>query len=102
MNFTLPSNVPVDQSPDQARDILNMVMTSDVNDYYIAIGTRPFTRRQGFFSEVREAPIIDQDKMDAILEPSFLKAAWTMRRLPLPTRKHFTFRERCPPDSGWH
>ena len=47
-----------------------MVMTSDVNDYYIAIGTRPFTRRQGFFSEVREAPIIDQDKMDAIL--SFL------------------------------
>ncbi len=70
MNFTLPSNVPVDQSPDQARDILNMVMTSDVNDYYIAIGTRPFTRRQGFFSEVREAPIIDQDKMDAIL--SFL------------------------------
>jgi hypothetical protein len=37
MKFALPSNVTVDQSPDQARDILNMVITSDVNDYYIGL-----------------------------------------------------------------
>ncbi len=68
MNFPLPSNVPVDESPDQAREILNLVITSDVNDYYIGLGQRPFIRRQGFFSEVKSAPVIDPDKMDAILD----------------------------------
>ena len=68
MKFALPSNVTVDQSPDQARDILNMVITSHVNDYYIGLGQKPFIRRQGFFAEVKNAPVIDPDKMDAILK----------------------------------
>ena len=45
-----------------------MVITSDVNDYYISVGRKPFIRRQGFFSEVASAPVIDRDKMDGILE----------------------------------
>ena len=67
MKLSLPTNVTVDDSPDLARDILNMVITSDVNDYYIGLGQKPFIRRQGFFSDVKDAPIIDPDKMDAIL-----------------------------------
>jgi len=57
----------MDQSADQARGILNLVITSDVNDYYIALGRKPFIRRQGFFTEVTGAPVIDQDKMDVVL-----------------------------------
>ncbi len=64
----LPKNVEVDEAADQARDILNRVIASDVNDYYIALGRKPFIRRQGFFTEVTEAPVIDQDKMEAILQ----------------------------------
>lgn len=64
----LPKNVEVDQAADQAREILNLVITSDVNDYYIALGRKPFTRRQGFFTEVTGAPVIDQDKMEVILQ----------------------------------
>jgi twitching motility protein PilT len=64
----LPTNVEVDEVADQARDILNLVITSDVNDYYIALGRKPFIRRQGFFTEVTGAPVIDQDKMEAILQ----------------------------------
>lgn len=64
----LPKNVEVDQTADQARDILNLVITSDVNDYYIALGRKPFIRRQGFFTEVTGAPVIDQDKMEVILQ----------------------------------
>jgi len=64
----LPTNLQVDQSPDHARDILNMVITSDVNDYYISVGRKPFIRRQGFFSEVASAPVIDQNNLEAILE----------------------------------
>ena len=64
----LPKNVEVDEAADQARDILNLVITSDVNDYYIALGRKPFIRRQGFFTEVTGAPVIDQDKMEAILQ----------------------------------
>ena len=63
----LPRNVEIDQSADQARGILNLVITSDVNDYYIALGRKPFIRRQGFFTEVTGAPVIDQDKMDVVL-----------------------------------
>jgi twitching motility protein PilT len=59
----LPTNVEVDEVADQARDILNLVITSDVNDYYIALGRKPFIRRQGFFTEVTGAPV-----MDAILQ----------------------------------
>lgn len=62
-----PSNIAADEAPDEAKDILNLVITSDVNDYYIAMGQRPFIRRQGFFSDVKDAPVIDTDKMDAIL-----------------------------------
>ena len=57
----------MDQAADQARGILNLVITSDVNDYYIALGRKPFIRRQGFFTEVTGAPVIDQDKMDVVL-----------------------------------
>ena len=64
----LPTNLQVDNAADQARDILNLVITSDVNDYYLALGRKPFIRRQGFFNEVGEAPVIDQDKMEAILQ----------------------------------
>lgn len=64
----LPTNVEVDEAADQARDILNLVITSDVNDYYIALGRKPFIRRQGFFTEVTGAPVIDEDKMEAILQ----------------------------------
>lgn len=63
----LPKNVEMDQAADQARGILNLVITSDVNDYYIGLGRKPFIRRQGFFTEVTGAPVIDQDKMDVIL-----------------------------------
>ena len=63
----LPRNVEMDQAADQARGILNLVITSDVNDYYIALGRKPFIRRQGFFTEVTGAPVIDQDKMDVVL-----------------------------------
>ena len=62
-----PTNLQVDHATDQARDILNLVITSDVNDYYLALGRKPFIRRQGFFNEVGGAPVIDQDKMDAVL-----------------------------------
>ena len=58
----------MDQAADQARGILNLVITSDVNDYYIALGRKPFIRRQGFFTEVTGAPVIDQDKMDVVLQ----------------------------------
>jgi twitching motility protein PilT len=68
MKFSLPTNVQVDNSPDEARGILNLVITSDVNDYYIGLGQKPFIRRQGFFSEVSSAPIIDPAKMDSILK----------------------------------
>jgi len=64
----LPANLQVDGAADQARDILNLVITSDVNDYYLALGRKPFIRRQGFFNEVSGAPLIDQDKMEAILQ----------------------------------
>jgi len=64
----LPKNLEVDQAADQARSILNLVITSDVNDYYIALGRKPFIRRQGFFTEVTGAPLIDQDKMEVILQ----------------------------------
>lgn len=64
----LPRNLEVDQAADQARSILNLVITSDVNDYYIALGRKPFIRRQGFFTEVTGAPVIDQDKMEVILQ----------------------------------
>ena len=64
----LPRNLDVDQVADQARGILNLVITSDVNDYYIALGRKPFIRRQGFFTEVTGAPVIDQDKMEVILQ----------------------------------
>lgn len=64
----LPRNLEVDQAADQARGILNLVITSDVNDYYIALGRKPFIRRQGFFTEVTGAPVIDQDKMDVVLQ----------------------------------
>lgn len=64
----LLKNVEVDQAADQARDILNLVITSDVNDYYITLGQKPFIRRQGFFTEVTGAPVIDQDKMEVILQ----------------------------------
>ena len=66
--FLAPKNLTVDKSPDAAKDILNMVIRSDVNDYYISIGQKPFIRRQGFFSEVSDAPEIDNEKLDAILE----------------------------------
>lgn len=66
MKLNLP-NVSNDPNADQALSILNMVIVSDVNDYYIAMGQRPFIRRQGFFSDVKDAPIIDTDKMNAIL-----------------------------------
>ncbi len=64
----LPKNVETDQAADQARGILNLVITSDVNDYYIALGRKPFIRRQGFFTEVTGAPVIDQDKMEVVLQ----------------------------------
>lgn len=64
----LPRNLEVDQAADQARGILNLVITSEVNDYYIALGRKPFIRRQGFFTEVTGAPVIDQDKMEVILQ----------------------------------
>lgn len=64
----LPGNLLVDTASDQARSILNLVITSEVNDYYICLGRKPFIRRQGFFSEVNDAPEIDQDKMEAILQ----------------------------------
>jgi pilus retraction protein PilT len=63
-----PTNLQLDNATDQARDILNLVITSDVNDYYLALGRKPFIRRQGFFNEVGGAPVIDQDKMDAVLQ----------------------------------
>jgi twitching motility protein PilT len=68
MVIMLPKNVEADQAADQARSILNLVITSDVNDYYIALGRKPFIRRQGFFTEVTGAPVIDQDKMEVILQ----------------------------------
>ena len=43
-----PTNLQLDNATDQARDILNLVITSDVNDYYLALGRKPFIRRQGF------------------------------------------------------
>ena len=55
-----PTNLQLDNATDQARDILNLVITSDVNDYYLALGRKPFIRRQGFFNEVGGAPVIDQ------------------------------------------
>lgn len=64
----LPKNVETDQAADQARSILNLVITSDINDYYIALGRKPFIRRQGFFTEVTGAPVIDQDKMEVVLQ----------------------------------
>lgn len=68
MNAMLPRNLDVDPAADQARGILNLVITSDVNDYYIALGRKPFIRRQGFFTEVTSAPVIDQEKMEVILQ----------------------------------
>lgn len=64
----MPTTLKVDEAADSAKDILNIVIKSAVNDYYIAVGRKPFTRRQGFFSEVHEAPVIDQDKLKGILK----------------------------------
>jgi hypothetical protein len=59
----VPRNLQADDASDQARDIPDIVIATDVNDYYVPMGHRPFIRRQGFFFEVKEGPIINQAKL---------------------------------------
>jgi twitching motility protein PilT len=85
-----PRNVEADAGPDRACEILNLVITSDVNDYYIALGRKPFIRRQGFFTEVTGAPVIDQDKMEAILQ-FLLNARLAEARACIANKESFHF-----------
>lgn len=63
----LSSNILTNTAEAEALDILNLVLVSDVNDYYISAGHKPYIRRQGIFEEV-DAPVITQDHLENILK----------------------------------
>ncbi len=65
--FGLPANLKIEESSGKVQEILNVIITAEVNDFYLAIGRTPFCRRQGFLSEVQEVSQIDEDIFNSIL-----------------------------------